>query len=275
MSGNQSAGILPNFLIIGAPRCGSTWLARNLMLHPDIFIPVQKELRFFTLDYKKGLDYYASLFEDYQGEKMAGDATPHYMYAENGPEKINQSLPGVKLIAILRNPVDRFLSDHLIKLSDEHGLGLEEIKKKIETSKDSVTFNKGLYYPYLKSYQEIFGRDRLLILLYDDLLTDSGGLLKTAYEYLDVDPNFESPLADFQMNSAFSTARSGKFVGYWLLHRIFFWMRLYKLSEYFEKINRIEADGWPEGYREWLAQQYQQPNIELGKFLNRDLSAWR
>lgn len=275
MKAEQPERVLPNFLVIGAPRCGSTWLARNLMLHPEIFIPVKKELRFFTLHYDKGLDYYSSLFEDYQGEKMAGDATPHYLYVENGPEKIDQSLPGVKLIAILRNPIDRFFSDYMIDNSLESDLGLEEIKRRIGTQEGSRTFNKGKYLSYLKKYHDQFGEERLLVLLYDDLLADSDRLLTTVYEFLEVDPEFESPLADFQMNSAFSTARTGKFVGFWLLHRIFFWTGFYKLSEYFEKINRTDLDGWPEGYRQWLAQKYQQANIELGQFLDRDLSAWR
>jgi hypothetical protein len=68
--------VLPNFILIGAPRAGTTWIAKNLEAHPDIFIPRKKELHFFDYQYSDGLESYASYFRDAGDAKAIGEATP-------------------------------------------------------------------------------------------------------------------------------------------------------------------------------------------------------
>ncbi|MBA4318316.1 MAG: heparan sulfate glucosamine 3-O-sulfotransferase, partial [Flavobacterium sp.] len=104
--------MLPNFLIIGAARCATTWISENLSQHPDIFIPPLKELHFFDTHYEKGIAYYESYFDN-RSEKAVGEATPAYLYFPNISSLIQQHLPNVKLIASIRNPVDRAFSHYL------------------------------------------------------------------------------------------------------------------------------------------------------------------
>lgn len=106
--------MLPNFLIVGAARAGTTSLYYYLKQHPDVFMSPKKEIDFFDVDknFEKGLDWYERYFEGYTGQKAIGEASPLYMYLEKVPKRIAKVIPDVKLIFILRNPVDRAYSHY-------------------------------------------------------------------------------------------------------------------------------------------------------------------
>lgn len=72
--------MLPNFLIIGAPRSGTTWIQENIKHHPEIFMPEQKEIHFFDRNYAMGIEYYEKYFSAYDGQKAIGEATPDYLH---------------------------------------------------------------------------------------------------------------------------------------------------------------------------------------------------
>ncbi|MBA3731354.1 MAG: sulfotransferase domain-containing protein, partial [Gammaproteobacteria bacterium] len=106
--------MLPNFLIIGASRCGTTWMANNIKSHPDVFMPPKKELHFFDASFDKGWDYYASFFPDKKCARYRaiGEATPAYLYMPQVARLIKSRLPDVKMIVSLRNPIDRAYSQY-------------------------------------------------------------------------------------------------------------------------------------------------------------------
>ena len=122
---------LPNFLIIGAPKAGTTSMYAYLQQHPQIFMSPQKETYFFAFDDKKSLKYngwgmpppifhkivdiiehYWKLFADVSDEVAIGETTLVYFYDQGAPQKIHAINPHMKLIAILRNPVDRAYSHY-------------------------------------------------------------------------------------------------------------------------------------------------------------------
>lgn len=118
---------LPNFLIIGAQKAGTSWLAYQLEKHPEIYLP-KKEIHYFDkgFNYQKGLSWYEKQFDEVTEQKAIGEKTPEYLWA-NGEgwedhqsdvhQKIFQTLPEAKLIVTLRNPVDRAISaiNHIIR----------------------------------------------------------------------------------------------------------------------------------------------------------------
>ncbi len=103
---------LPDFIVIGAPRCGTTSLARWLGAHPDIAIPEVKEVRYFNLNYHRGVDWYARHFD--ADAPIVGEASPQYLADEATPDRIAQVCPEAKLIASLRDPVERLWSHYLL-----------------------------------------------------------------------------------------------------------------------------------------------------------------
>src|SRR5688572_14326389 len=109
----QAAGArLPDFLIVGAMRSGTTSLHKYLQAHPDVFVASGKEVHFFDRRYGRGLDWYRSRFAGVTTERVVGEATPAYMYDENAIARIAHDLPDARLIVVLRNPVDRAYSHY-------------------------------------------------------------------------------------------------------------------------------------------------------------------
>ncbi len=106
---------LPNFLIVGAEKAGTTTLAATLSRHPDIFMCDPKEPRFFSHNWHKGLDWYKSLFVTGEGFQTVGEASPAYTCApviSDVPQRIYDVLGDVKYIYIVRHPVDRIISHY-------------------------------------------------------------------------------------------------------------------------------------------------------------------
>ena len=117
---------LPNFIVIGAAKCGTTSLVHYLAQHPQVFMSAEKEPRFFAPEFftkyisgpiRKGtirnemeVKEYEGLFDDVTTEKAIGEASTEYIFFPETPKRIKKLLPDVKLIAILRNPSDRAFS---------------------------------------------------------------------------------------------------------------------------------------------------------------------
>jgi hypothetical protein len=102
----------PDFLIIGAQKCGTTSLFYYLLQHPELFLPIEKEIHFFDLKYHHGIDWYRNIFntgEEGNG-KLKGEASPYYIFHPLVAERVFSHIPSVKLILLLRDPVDRAYS---------------------------------------------------------------------------------------------------------------------------------------------------------------------
>ena len=177
--------MLPNFMIIGAPRSGTTWIEKNLREHPEVFLAKDKELHFFDQQYEKGIEYYESFFSGAHGKKAVGEATPDYLhgaYSRNDiPTLIHKHVPDVKLIASLRNPTERAYSrfwnskafyDRNINMSFED---------KLEDRPEFIA--EGMYCDQLERFYDLFPRENILILLFDDLKADPAQFMRRIYEF--------------------------------------------------------------------------------------------
>jgi hypothetical protein len=105
----------PDFLIVGAAKCGTSTLAAELSLHPDVYMPRQ-EIHYFSKHLDKGRDWYLAHFQS--AVKIQGEKSPTYLYYRQCHREIQRVLPGVKLIAILRNPIDRAYSNWNMRYND-------------------------------------------------------------------------------------------------------------------------------------------------------------
>jgi len=193
---------LPTFVIIGAQKSATRWLRLNLGLHPEVFAAA-RELEFFNNGDRfrdLGTDWYRAQFDGWNGEKIVGEATPGYMFWRHRPavvaERIDQTLAGVKLIATLRNPIDRAQSamvHHIEGGSLAPDSVLVDLVKQTDPERDPLGIIAGGWYAAsLEPYRDRFG-DRLLVVLHDDVDDDPRGVYDDALRHIGAQPNFVPP----------------------------------------------------------------------------------
>jgi len=161
----------PDFLIIGAPKCGTTSLAHTLSEHPEVYIPPIKEIGFFANEeyWGKGVEWYASYFEERGTEVKVGEATPYYLQSPKAPRRIFAVCPEARLIAIVRNPVERARSHYWYRrwYGNEHRNVKEAFNEEIEkypyVENDDYIIPPGLYAKHLKRYTKVFDKERIYV----------------------------------------------------------------------------------------------------------------
>jgi hypothetical protein len=192
---------LPTFLIIGAQKSATRWLRLNLGEHPDIYA-APTELSFFNNGKRfaaRGPEGYAALFAT-TTETFVGEATPGYMMWRHRPavvsERMRQTVPDVRLVAILRNPIDRAQSalvHHVHGGRLEPGARLLEVVRRTPPEKDKLGLVAGGWYAKsLAPYYDRFG-DQLLVLLHDDARRDPRATYEDALAHIGAPLGFVPP----------------------------------------------------------------------------------
>ena len=206
--------MLPNFLIIGAARAGTTVLYRLVGQHPDVFITEPKELRFFALDGAPSFrgpgddnlnqnwvttwDDYVSHFDGVNGETAVGEASPFYLCSDEAPGLIHARLPDAKLILVLRDPVTRAHSSFMY-LRRSGRETLDDFRAALDAEEERLKDNweylwryrtLGLYSEQVKRYLDLFPRENIWIGLFDDLEETPMEFTQSVFRYLGVDDSF-------------------------------------------------------------------------------------
>lgn len=208
---------MPNFLIIGAAKAGTTALHNYLMQHPEIYMnPGVKESHFFAFENEivdfqgpgdheainqvaiRSIEEYQLLFPKESAGKCKGEASPLYLYSQTAPERIFHYIPSVKLIAILRNPVERAYSSYLYLRSlrrEPHGdfaNALRDEQRRVAENWEHLWHYKsmGFYHEQLQRYFKWFDRSQIRIYIYDDFERNPGRLIQDMLQFLDVDCTF-------------------------------------------------------------------------------------
>lgn len=203
---------LPNFIVIGAPKSGTTSLYFYFRQHPDIYLPNVKELHYFSFPelglvskgpgdaaVRDGLcqtwEQYTAHYLNLRSHSAIGDISPSYLYYSSSAKKIVEKLGMVKIIAIIRNPVDKAYSQYMHMVRD----GLEEL-----TFQDAIAFEadrrergwgdiwryteSSLYAKRLEEFIAVFGRDNVRIVLFDDFIRQTSEVLADLFKFIGVDP---------------------------------------------------------------------------------------
>lgn len=189
--------MLPNFLIIGAPKAGTTWLYSRLRSHPDVFMPSVKELGFFNhkkTDSKKSstfetkdLDWYKYHFRNARNESAVGEATADYLWVSSAPRRIYELIPNVRLIVCLRHPTVRAWSDYwMVRGMND---SIPEFGRFVEQG-DNRFIQLSLYGKHLNRYLSFFEREQLLILIHEEVFSNPSQLLNQICSFLGVDDTF-------------------------------------------------------------------------------------
>jgi len=211
--------VLPDFLLVGAPKCGTTSLYGYLAEHPNVLPAMDKEVRFFDQFCHRSLSWYRGHFpmrrelrraERETGQRvLTGEATPTYLMSPVAPGRAHAVVPEAKLIALLRNPIDRAYSNYQMEvrhgtetLSFEEALDAEEERLKderIEVYEDGARFKftdlhfsyqkQGIYVEQLKRWLEYYHRDQLLVLDSELLFENPAECYARVLDFLGLPPH--------------------------------------------------------------------------------------
>jgi len=283
---------LPNFLVIGVEKGGTTWLHAQLKKHPEIFLPPTKEIHFFNKynsnfiahDYFKfGLDWYLEFFKEYDGQKAIGEVTPMYICDPEAPARIKATLPNVKLIAMLRNPVHRAYSHYWMAKQKNHTT-LNTFKEVIE-QKEPRFIERGLYYKQLKAYYELFDPQQIMVLFSEEVFKNPEYWLSQVCQFLRVDDTYyqnDSSIHEkvFEASAYKSATLLNK--QRYLVHKmrrskalssVLNWMKRRGFSDRIKKLNTVEQQYEQISESDALAlQQYYCEDLKaLSLLLNRAL----
>jgi sulfotransferase family protein len=180
-------------IVIGAMKSGTTSLHHYLSRHPEIFMSVEKEPRFFTDETKwnRGLAWYEAHFPE--AAPIRGESTPDYTKfpaIRGAPKRIHSVIPEVRLIYLVRDPIERIISHYI----DSYAFGRVNgtLDAELAQFEDCHFVNCSRYYAQLEQYLEYFDRDRILILVSEELRNDRRRTLQTAFRFLEVDENVTS-----------------------------------------------------------------------------------
>lgn len=296
---------MPNFLVIGAAKAGTTALHDALAQHPQVYMSPIKEPNFFALEgdplnFAHGsvqavyLSHCITTLTAYQeqfqptADQIAGDVSPIYLYASEAPARIQHYIPDVKLIAILRDPIQRAYSNFLHHIRDDLETCTDFLLA-IEQEQFRITehwwwgfhyIQAGFYYQQLKRYFDRFQSHQIQVYLYEDLL--AGQFEKTLtnlFQFLDIDPTFAPDLSMRHNVTGIPKSR--------VLHN--FLSTTHPIKDLFKPLfpktvrkrftNRLKNQNllkpdFPLGVREQLLPVFRDDILQLQDLIQRDLSAW-
>ena len=202
----------PNFIIIGAMKAATTSLYTYLKQHPDVFMTAIKEPMFFNNFQNNNnfkilgrktkkittFEQYYPLFDAVKNEKAIGEASPTYISSENCPNLIQQHLPNVKIIAVLRQPVARAYSNFLhARRADRESISDFETAFNKETERKTENWSplyhyksKGYYAEQLERYFTLFPKENIKVLLFEDLVNNPIETTQELFKFLNIDKSF-------------------------------------------------------------------------------------
>lgn len=207
---------LPNFVVIGAPKSGTTSLFFYMKQHKNVYLPVRKELHYFSYpDLVKQAEgpgdrntlenlcsdrsAYEAHYADVRDQTVVGDVSPSYLYFSQAADRIKNEIGDVKIMALLRNPLEKSFSQysHLKRdgretLSFYDALMKGEQRAEADWSDFWRYAESSLYTDKLKHYLSVFSEDRVKIMLYDDLVADPDKFMLEVFTFLGIDPSVKT-----------------------------------------------------------------------------------
>lgn len=289
---------LPNFLIIGAAKAGTTAMYWYLAEHPQVHMSPLKETNFFAYgeDNEGSLLYgdpelhrfpvrtlsdYEDLFAGAGTAAAVGEASPIYLECPQTAERIRALLPESRIICGLRDPVDRAYSDYLMYLRNR-GLRFDPERDltphAMWARPDSHWMRIGRYHELLRRYYEAFPREQMHMFLFDDIKQDAKQVVQNIYRFLGVDatvlPDLETPHnvggvpSSMAMEKLLTHRGLKATVEPWIPQRMANWVRRLRTS------NLQAAPVLPEELRRELSENFRDEILATGDLIEKDLHAW-
>ncbi len=298
---------LPNFLIIGAPKAGTSSLYEYLKQHPQIYMSPEKEPHFFALENEKidfrgpgdlyrhrnavtRLEDYLQLFDQVTDEIAIGEASTTYLGSLKAPERIKQFIPQVKLIVVLRNPVDAAYASylHLVRDGDEKTTdfykALQKEEERIAKNWEGIWHYKqrGFYYAQLKRYFDLFNQEQIKVYLHEDYTQNPQEVLRDIFQFLNVDNLFNVDTSlrynvsvmpqNIWLNSLLIKPNFLKSITNTFLPKKFRQSIANNLKNW--NLNQYQKPSLPLELRKNLVQEYRKDILKVQILIQKDLSLW-
>lgn len=172
----------PQFIIIGAVKAATTWIAHQLRSQPSIFLP-KAEPHYFSSDYDRGPGWYASLFSAASDDQLIGEKSADYLAHPAAAARLAHELPRARLVVQLRNPIDRAYSDYCMLF--RRGTVDGEIERHLGAGDEQPRFLAGgLYRQHLARFLNHFPAEQLQIILYDDIRSKPEATLQAVGKHI-------------------------------------------------------------------------------------------
>jgi hypothetical protein len=299
---------MPNFLIIGAMKSGTTALYYYLEQHPQVYMSPVKEPNFFAFEGEdlgarwpgdqKGIngssiteiEAYRALYAQAKDEKALGEASHWYLYRPKAVERIKHHIPDAKMIVILRNPVERAYSHflHSVRtgtelLTDFTEALQEEASGARKAAYREDYFDRGLYAGQVQRYFDVFGRDQVRVYLHEDLNSSPHETMKDIFQFLQVDDSFipdvslKRNVSGFPKNKTLDRYLRGPHPVKRVLKRYLPFplrRRLLVASDALNTRNLTEPPKLQPEVRRQLTGAYREDILNLQELINRNLFAW-
>ncbi len=288
---------LPDFLCVGAQKSGTSTLYYIFKQHPQVLVPTYKQIHYFDYphNYEKGSEWYQQHFDHFKDEKRVGAVSPDCMHLKESPKRIKKTLGAdVKLIFLLRNPVDRAFSHYL--MTYRLGYEKEPFLKAIQLEKERIEQNieykhrfsyisRGKYYKHIKHYLNYFPINQMKFLIFEELYNAKKGrdILEELFEFLDIN-SIDVDLGVKKNKGAVPVAKwltpfiskryKDKYpVLRWLRKTLVPTQRLRNfLLRYLKRERpRLEADTKHQLYKQYFKKDIEQ----LEQLIEKDLKVWR
>lgn len=270
---------LPDFLVIGGMRCGSTTLHNVMSVHPELFLPKEKELHFFDR-YNEGLgddiDAYKKIFEHVVDSQLCGEVTPDYLTTQGAFEYISDTFQALKIIVILREPVARVCSHYLMScaagfevLPFEQAIASEK-ERLVNRNKVADIFHsyceRSTYIQPLKKYSQRFGKENIHIVFLEELNNTPIKILAELWHFLGVE---SLPEIDVKNMLKLSNNNADMFIlnKNILYRKANFWLK--KLG--FKNTLALKVPAISQESKQMLFKNFDDHNLALSKWLGREL----
>lgn len=260
--------------------------------HPDVFVPPNKGTRFFNTHFDKGIRWYEGFFRGHHGRRIAGEVCEDYLGDPEALGRVREYRPDMRLICCLRNPYERAISSW--QFFARNGLGRRTLTAQAERSPE--VFLNGYYHTQLKVVQSLFPKEQLLVLLYDELVTDPQSTARRVYQHIGAAADFVPPslyrrvnaagrpriallarlVHDIHMHSWGSSRTASNLIG--RIKRVTLVRRAVRALLYDERREAREIGGSRNFVAEFpsrVAARYEEEIGALELLLGRDLTSWR
>ncbi len=280
--------MLPNFLICGIQKGGTTSLYHYLKQHPQFYFPEKKEVNYFTFNFDKETTWYEAFFTDWLDQPMIGEVSPLYMWYPECPGRIANLLPDCQLIFALRCPVERAYSNYWFNVSRGVQNPLQTFEAAINTDYGRWAYlSKGYYAQQLCRFSEHFPRGSLHIVISEELQQNGQFVLNKLCNDLGISSEFS-----FNLTHRYNSTKVHKRFIFSVMHGLVFRAKniikpifpssfrpalrlLYQMGVSLTLSNQHKRPELEPCLKEMLMEHFQSHIAELEIFLGKDLTIWK